>query len=747
MLSPSTKLVDQPLRQRERAARLRAAPASTRRRPALVRGHRRRRSLATASRARSRPSRSTRSTSSSTTTSARTTTRSSASRRRTTRRSRRCSRRARRTSTSSTSRPARETRVTNMKRRPVRAVPALPLGRLDLLPRPRQEHEQGIRGRQRRRARLVSSSPCDDALLADRSARRLRRASPTRRTRATSARWRAPRPFRTARSSARVAPYVAGPRARGARRRAADVDRGAPRGRVAGRRQGARADAARASRSSRRLRRCSRRSRRGTRGSRATTSIACSRSCIATSDPAGRAARAPLDATDDRAASRGTRHALDELPEWPEQRYLDYLAAIDTQDKAQGVGGVESRRLLARARCATCSRATRSSTRAASRAARSVRAGGDARGRAGDARSRASRSTACGWKVLGPFTAGDGDGARSRRIGDGDADLYVRRGAAPDADDVRLQVRGRHERRDVHASTATAPIYVAVFGAKPSSGRRSTSSTSPRTSRDPTCLDGEMPRDAVLVKADWRRELARRDAADLRHVAARACASGLAAGADWADGDGAAIPTRRRSTRVTLPNGNVFRMPALHIMTKELDHWLWITLWWSPQPDTDFGADRPAAIASLPGPWKNYKMCVASSYLEGDPDPRGGQPGSLGDALAAVNGGVGAPTWCSNPYLELGAGNAQTNCIGCHQHGGTTLTPEVILATSRTTARRACGTTSSPTTCGRSRAARARISRRSCRPRSTTGTPTTRNNRDALRAGGTPARSEDDRGR
>ena len=122
-------------------------------------------------------------------------------------------------------------------------------------------------------------------------------------------------------------------------------------------------------------------------------------------------------------------------------------------------------------------------------------------------------------------------------------------------------------------------------------------------------------------------------------------------------------------------------MPALHVMTKELDHWLWITLWWSKDPDTDFGADRPANVAALPGPWRNYKMCVSSAYLEGDPDPRGGAAGTLGDALEAVHGGVGAPSWCSNPYLELGEGNAATNCIGCHQHGGTDLTPEAILAT------------------------------------------------------------------
>jgi hypothetical protein len=73
-------------------------------------------------------------------------------------------------------------------------------------------------------------------------------------------------------------------------------------------------------------------------------------------------------------------------------------------------------------------------------------------------------------------------------------------------------------------------------------------------------------------------------------------------------------------------------------------------------------------------------MCVVTSYVERDPDTRGGQAGSLGDAIAAVHGGVGAPSWCSNPYLELGPHNAGTNCIGCHQHGGTSLFSEDILS-------------------------------------------------------------------
>ena len=54
-------------------------------------------------------------------------------------------------------------------------------------------------------------------------------------------------------------------------------------------------------------------------------------------------------------------------------------------------------------------------------------------------------------------------------------------------------------------------------------------------------------------------------------------------------------------------------------------------------------------------------MCVVSAHEEHDP----AQPAG--------------PTRCSNPYLERGAGNARTNCIGCHQHAGTSMLPENIL--------------------------------------------------------------------
>jgi len=279
----------------------------------------------------------------------------------------------------------------------------------------------------------------------------------------------------------------------------------------------------------------------------------------------------------------------------------------------------------------------------------------------------------CGWRVLGPFQAGAGGGVHVTSHGDGDADLYVRRGRPPSTDDFDCRSAGdsSDESCDVDGG---APVYVAVFAAEAAH----VSLDIEYLEEDviaPTCLGGPMPRDAVIVKADWRRELAGELLPTYDTSAARMTGR-LAGTAEW-NADGAGDPQPADIYTVQLSNGQRFRMPALHIMSKELDHWLWITLWYSPQPGTDFGADRPATLA---GPWRSYKMCVTTGFVERDPDPRGGQPGSLGDALAATHGGAGAPTWCSNPYLEKGAGNAATNCIGCHQHGGTDLSAENILA-------------------------------------------------------------------
>ncbi len=387
--------------------------------------------------------------------------------------------------------------------------------------------------------------------------------------------------------------------------------------------------------------------------------------------PTGRRARAPIDPA---VGLAWNVTALDELPEWPEQRYLDYLATIDTPDEADGLGGAGRvgyspaalSHLLASYRKQDACRIAPAPDPFATDPMRERRLVTQTEQLALDP---------CEWHVLGPFQAGDAK-VKVTTHGDGDADVYVRRGAAPEPGTFDCRSSGDHsdERCSVDGN---GPVYVAVFGAEASNVEVDVEYTSEDV-LDPSCLDGEMPRDAVIVKADWRRRLPG-ELLPVFDTSGGRMTSRLHGDATW-NVDGAADPDPSEIYSVTLGTGQQFRMPGLHLMSKELDHWMWITLWWSPDPDGDFGADRPASIAALPGPWRNYKMCVATDYLEGDPDSRGGQGGSLGDAIAAVHGGVGTPTWCTNPYLEMGTGNAATNCIGCHQHGGTELTPEAILS-------------------------------------------------------------------
>ena len=129
------------------------------------------------------------------------------------------------------------------------------------------------------------------------------------------------------------------------------------------------------------------------------------------------------------------------------------------------------------------------------------------------------------------------------------------------------------------------------------------------------------------------------------------------------------------------PNNREYQLHGIHFTTKDVRDWMWITLWWSPEPDTDFGADRPKDFAGTP--WANYKMCVTSHFEEADPAPWSHYEKThpdLASALKVVHEWGGPYTWCSNPYTELGLGNAKTNCVGCHQHAGVALnTDEIFL--------------------------------------------------------------------
>jgi hypothetical protein len=162
------------------------------------------------------------------------------------------------------------------------------------------------------------------------------------------------------------------------------------------------------------------------------------------------------------------------------------------------------------------------------------------------------------------------------------------------------------------------------------------------------CLDGEFPVAAAAVKTRWMTGPVPTYDTSPEKLAAKLASGTFGAGDGTAAPDASSAYTMRLGTDTT-------RLVALHIMTKELRDWAWITLWWSDTPNSDFGADRPASIT---GAFANYKMCVVTAYEENDH----------------------TPTWCSNPYLETQERAAKTNCIGCHQHGGTGETAESILA-------------------------------------------------------------------
>jgi hypothetical protein len=193
------------------------------------------------------------------------------------------------------------------------------------------------------------------------------------------------------------------------------------------------------------------------------------------------------------------------------------------------------------------------------------------------------------------------------------------------------------------------------------------------------CYKSEFEPDAAVIKASYYRAnlgggLPVRDTSAAAMTKRR---NGSIDQGGWGKGGAEVVPEPGSIYTVKMSDGNSFYLPGIHLITKELRDWLWVTFWWSPNPNEDFGADRPQEIVDLGGPWKNYKMAVSVGYAEEDTDPRGGYQGSLGDALQATYEGVGGPTWASNPYIEKGDHNAQTNCIGCHQHSGD---PNIELA-------------------------------------------------------------------
>lgn len=392
--------------------------------------------------------------------------------------------------------------------------------------------------------------------------------------------------------------------------------------------------------------------------------------------PDGRRARAPLAAAAIDDALGWNAIAVHESESWPIERYDAYVAAIGDAAEVSGIGGI--------ARVSYSPGALRHLLTSYAEELPCVY--GDAPPPFSDGAAPATRVLtrqaieigACERRELGPFFVAEGEELRATAEGDGVASIRLLAGPAEDRREECAAGAGEPCR-----ASGPGPVSIEIAAGDPGGGAVVSVELGEAQPVEAACLAGPYPIDAAVVKADWRRA----DFGALLpvHETSESALHGrLAVGSDqdWADGEATADPGPDQIYSATLPNGQHYRLAALHIMTRELDHWMWVTLWWSPDPDTDFGADRPAAITELGGPWSHYKMTAVTWFREEDPDPaaayRESAP-SLAGALSAADGGDAAASWGSNPYLELGAGNAATNCIGCHQHGGTGLLPEVIL--------------------------------------------------------------------
>lgn len=390
----------------------------------------------------------------------------------------------------------------------------------------------------------------------------------------------------------------------------------------------------------------------------------------------GRAARERFSSAALDEAFEWNTTSLDEQPTWTEQRWLDYLDDIDDAVDLAGIGGIErvtydgpaARHLLASyPEIISCM----------ADGPPDAFEDGPSTGPRTLFEDTASLD-ACSQRSYGPFFVAGGELLTATVVTDGYIELVVR-----DGDGVEVC---RDDAELVCEIGGPGPFTIEIIAGDEATEAALTVEYDEANPAWAACLDGAFTVDAVIIKADWRRaqfdiQLPVYDTS--AEALTRVLDSDMP---DWGPGDRELDPQADDIYTLLLPTGNRYRLAALHFMTKELDHWQWITMWWSDTPDDDFGADRPESIDALPGPWSNYKMCVATMFDERDPRPDGGfgdTAPTLAAALSAVHGGVGSPSWCSNPYLEAGPGNADTNCIGCHQHGGSGLGVDAILGDER----------------------------------------------------------------
>jgi hypothetical protein len=208
----------------------------------------------------------------------------------------------------------------------------------------------------------------------------------------------------------------------------------------------------------------------------------------------------------------------------------------------------------------------------------------------------------------------------------------------------RITSLGQNTR--VLLSPALVGSTLANYSSLASCGQPDTTASHASQNTTP-CFREAAPIEAVAAKASW---MPTGEAMAVYDTSAETLARTLARGT-WGEGDRKKDPEDKEIFTMHLSATEGQRLTALHLVTKELEHWIWVTLWWSDDPKTDFGADRTEDFQALGEPWQHYKMCVVTDYQEQDPDARGGsKEESLARALSVVKSTSNGTSWCSNPY-------------------------------------------------------------------------------------------------
>lgn len=384
----------------------------------------------------------------------------------------------------------------------------------------------------------------------------------------------------------------------------------------------------------------------------------------------GRRARAPLDDGSLEAALVANAATVTTLASWPTSRIDAYRAALVDEAAWSGLAGV--RRVLASPSAAThLARSYAAIERCADDDAEEVV------DESAITRRRVVLARSCAPTDVGPFVLE----AESELELVADAETLDGHdaGTTPPASSTPFDVRSsdgaiamRCEGRCVVTAEADTSLVVS-FREAPASRRIELVSTLRRRAPSPTCVAGPFPEDAALVALEWRRADSTTplvaydtDAVALRRHLAESEPT-------WGEGDREVDPADDEVFAITTSAGARFRLAAMHIRTRELEHWVNVTLWWSDRPNDDFGADRPAHA----GPLDHYKMCVTVDFEESDPRTSSSFVDSptLAAALDVTAEGLGGATWCSNPYIDAAPGLARGNCVGCHQHASTGVRP------------------------------------------------------------------------